>query len=154
MSEDDLLALKNPSEAFCIDFRMDNNSPKQLAWQLHEGSHELAAKHDTSFGGLDGFERIVKSMKHIMIVNTGYMYDASLSAAVYEVAISMSHIAIRKASTVFVALFGSSSHDINHFRKHLIQFESITGRFDYEYILQIIPSYKDGQTRAALIVGI
>jgi hypothetical protein len=58
-----------------------------------------------------------------------------MGTIVSELCDAISPLVIRRASKVFLALFGGHPSSINDFYKYLTQFEAITGRFEYEYLL-------------------
>ena len=79
MSNLDERLLKNPAEAFCVDFYMNGNASEYFEWQLHEGLYRLSNENDSNFGGLEGIQHFFKNTKHILVVNTGYIYCPYLS---------------------------------------------------------------------------
>jgi hypothetical protein len=66
---------------------------------------------------------------------------------------SLSPLSIRKANKVFLSLCASTNEQLSTLFRALTQFEAITGRFEYDYVLQLMPSYAIGQSRGVLVLG-
>ncbi len=146
--------LKNPAEAFCLNIRVDNEELiTNFEWQLHEGIYRLSQDYDSSFGSLDNVICIFEQSKNITIVNSGYRSDLSIANVLLELIDTLSSLSIRKASTVLLALFATSTEQMNTMHRCLTQFEAVSGRFEYEYLLQLMPHYPKGQSRGVLAIS-
>lgn len=145
--------LKNYENAFCVDIGFDPSLVCSLSWLLHEGLYELSESSEASFLGLDNFGELFCGSNGISVINSGKREDVSMSTIVSELLDAAGESLIRRAKKAFLALFGSKEEKMSTMHRHLTQFEAMSGRFEYEYLLGIMPHYDDSQNRGVLILS-
>lgn len=151
--KNELYLLKNYESAFCVDIRFEPSLVCSISWLLHEGLYELSESSETSFLGLDGFGGLFYGSNVVTVINTGRREDISMSNLVSELIDAAGESLIRKAGKIFIALFVSKEEKMSAMHKHLTQFEAMSGRFEYEYLLGLMPHYGGSEHRGVLILS-
>lgn len=151
--KNELYLLKNYESAFCVDIGFDPSLICSLSWLLHEGLYELSESSEASFLGLDSFGELFYGSNGITVINSGKIEDVSMSNLVSELIDAAGGSLIRRAEKIFIALFGSREEKMSTMHRHLTQFEAMSGRFEYEYLLGLMPHYGGSQNRGVLILS-
>lgn len=53
----------------------------------------------------------------------------------------LERVLLERQVRLFIALFVSKEEKMSAMHKHLTQFEAMSGRFEYEYLLGLMPHY-------------